>query len=87
MSSCCYSGDGRKASHRLFPIKDYDISVQEVFNNELEEGGNSGGPFGGAGGGLLRGRIIFYFLDTRSWYSKKYSFAIFSKLYSVKALC
>ena len=37
--------------------------------------------------GLLEIRFIFYFLDRRFWYSKEYLFAIFSKLYSVKALC
>jgi hypothetical protein len=37
--------------------------------------------------GLLRVRIIFYFSDTRAWYSKEYLLAIFSTPYSVKALC
>jgi len=41
--------------------------------------GQSVGPF--------EDQSYFLFLDTRFWYSKKYSFAIFSMLYSVKALC
>ena len=40
VSSSHHSRDGRKASHRFSRVKDDDISDQEVFKNELEEGGS-----------------------------------------------
>ena len=86
MSSSGHSADGRKTSHRFFRNKDDDISDREVFKNELEAGILVGCKVRQSVG-LLEIRFIFYFLDTRFWYYKKYSFAIFSGLYSDKALC
>ena len=52
--------------------KDDDTSDQEVFKNELEEGENSGGLWGGTVGGTFEGKNYFLFLDTRVWYSSKF---------------
>jgi hypothetical protein len=60
---------------------DDDISNQEVFKNDLEESGNSGGLYGGAVGGAFGAQIYFLIFWIRGFDTPRNIYLPFSPGY------